>query len=83
MCITCGLAKGGVFDRKIAEISGDSVSIQPDYFADTCCHYNGAPDPITHEYYTKPKEVLDGAECFHYITEDEAKKKHIPNYCLP
>ena len=85
MCTTCGLAKGGVFAKMIAARSGDRSGLldKPDYFADICCRYNGAPDPITHERYTKPKEVLEGAECFHYITEDEAKAKHVPNYCLP
>ena len=83
-CKTCGYVDGGVFEKRVKREWGenvDSIKKQPE--SKVCCYYNGAPDPKTDEPFIKPKEVLDGAECFHYITEEEAEKMHIPNYCLP
>ena len=83
-CKTCGYVTGVVADKRVARECGrnvDALEKQPEL--DTCCYYHGAPDPKTHKYFTKPKCVLEGAECFHWISEDEAEKMHIPNYVLP
>lgn len=70
MCKTCGFALHKHTNRG---------GIVP-YNSPVCVRYDGAPDPVTHKENTKPKEVLEGAECFHYITEEEYQKRHQPNY---
>ena len=83
-CKTCGYVENGVFAKRVAREWGDNIdSVPPDPKAKTCGIYNGAPDPKTHEYFTKPECVRNGAECPHWISEEEAKTRHIPNYCLP
>ena len=86
-CKTCGYVKGGVWEKRVELANGnkDADSIKPDPKADNCCVYYSEHDPRTGKTttVTKPKEVMEGAECPHWISEEEAEKKHIPNYLLP
>lgn len=71
-CENCAFAKRakGILNGKLANLPFDSK---------VCMKFDGSPDPKNGIMYTKPDEVLQGAECYYFCTEEEYKKTHRPD----